>query len=219
MVVNVVVCAGVILIARRPSGQARPDGLLLALALLSAPRPVPSRAGSRVTDAMTSSSTRRSSRSSWPLFVPWRPTYSLRAARAHRSRAPCSPSAPRDALRRRVATSLAFATGLHDRRERHRESAPASTCGASFERANAQLAAADRMSSLGRMTAGIAHELKTPLAAVMNGLESIRSLSTELRESVGHPRRDHRGPHRDRHRDRRGRRHVSESGARRARSS
>ena len=37
------------------------------------------------------------------------------------------------------------------------------------------------------MTAGIAHELKTPLAAVMNGLESIHSLSTELNESVGHP--------------------------------
>ncbi|HSO32684.1 MAG TPA: HAMP domain-containing sensor histidine kinase [Labilithrix sp.] len=55
-----------------------------------------------------------------------------------------------------------------------------------LDEARAQLVASERMSVLGKMTAGIAHELKTPLAAAMNGAESLRGLSAELRESVGH---------------------------------
>jgi signal transduction histidine kinase len=51
----------------------------------------------------------------------------------------------------------------------------------------AQLVASERMSVLGKMTAGLAHELKTPLAAAMNGAESLRGLATELKESIGHP--------------------------------
>jgi signal transduction histidine kinase len=56
-----------------------------------------------------------------------------------------------------------------------------------LERTQAELAATDRMAGLGRMTANIAHELKTPLAAAMNGIEAIRSLARELEESIGHP--------------------------------
>lgn len=42
------------------------------------------------------------------------------------------------------------------------------------------------MSNLGRMTAGIAHELKTPLAAIQNSIESARALVAELEQSIGH---------------------------------
>jgi C4-dicarboxylate-specific signal transduction histidine kinase len=56
-----------------------------------------------------------------------------------------------------------------------------------LEKARAQLTASDRMSVLGRMSAGIAHEMKTPLAAAMNGLESTRALAAELAESIDHP--------------------------------
>jgi signal transduction histidine kinase len=52
--------------------------------------------------------------------------------------------------------------------------------------ARSGLLAAERMSNLGRTTAGIAHELKTPLAAVQNQLLQLRALSAELAASVGH---------------------------------
>lgn len=55
-----------------------------------------------------------------------------------------------------------------------------------FETARERLLAAERLSNLGRMTAGIAHELKTPLAAIQNSLESSRSLLDELERSIGH---------------------------------
>lgn len=46
--------------------------------------------------------------------------------------------------------------------------------------------ALDRMSTLGRMLAGIAHELKTPTAAAANSFAAICRLSDELARSVGH---------------------------------
>jgi signal transduction histidine kinase len=49
----------------------------------------------------------------------------------------------------------------------------------------AQLVAAEAMSNLGRMTAGVAHELKTPLAAVQNQVEEARLLVEELDASIG----------------------------------
>jgi signal transduction histidine kinase len=50
-----------------------------------------------------------------------------------------------------------------------------------------QLIAADRLSTLGQHMAGIAHELKTPIAATLNELQGLGQLVEELRDSIGHP--------------------------------
>jgi signal transduction histidine kinase len=54
-------------------------------------------------------------------------------------------------------------------------------------RTRQQLLAADRLSALGQHTAGIAHELKSPLASALNEVYSLRQLLQELSQSVGHP--------------------------------
>ena len=56
-----------------------------------------------------------------------------------------------------------------------------------LERARAQLTAVARTSVLGQMTAGIAHELKTPVAAALNDLSGAKALVAELEASIGHP--------------------------------
>jgi len=57
-----------------------------------------------------------------------------------------------------------------------------------LRRAQTQLVASERMATLGRLGAGLAHEIKTPLATVSNGLLELRSLAQELHQSAGHPR-------------------------------
>jgi len=50
-----------------------------------------------------------------------------------------------------------------------------------------KLVASEKMASLGRLTAGIAHELNTPLAAVRNSLELLKELIDEYDNSIDDP--------------------------------
>jgi len=64
-----------------------------------------------------------------------------------------------------------------------------------LETNQAGLMRADRLATLGRLTAGIAHEVNTPLGATLNALSIIRDLGTEYAESIDDPavtREDHR---------------------------
>ena len=49
----------------------------------------------------------------------------------------------------------------------------------------AQLLASEKMASLGRLTAGIAHEMNTPLAAVRSALSEVTELVAEYQRSLG----------------------------------
>jgi signal transduction histidine kinase len=56
-----------------------------------------------------------------------------------------------------------------------------------LEKSQASLLRADRLAALGRLTAGIAHEVSTPLAAVANTLKVLDDLGREYRDSIGDP--------------------------------
>jgi C4-dicarboxylate-specific signal transduction histidine kinase len=55
----------------------------------------------------------------------------------------------------------------------------------SLEHSQASLVRADRLATLGRLTAGIAHEVSTPLGAVVNALKTLTELGAEYAQSVG----------------------------------
>jgi signal transduction histidine kinase len=54
-----------------------------------------------------------------------------------------------------------------------------------LEQSQASLMRADRLATLGRLAASVAHEVNTPLGAVLNALQILGNLGTEYRESIG----------------------------------
>src|SRR6185369_5849640 len=56
-----------------------------------------------------------------------------------------------------------------------------------LQRSQENLSRAEKMAALGRLTAGIAHEVNTPLGASLNTLKMIEDLVDEYRSSIGDP--------------------------------
>ena len=56
-----------------------------------------------------------------------------------------------------------------------------------LERNQASLLRADRLATLGRLAAGLAHEINTPLGAVMNSLKVVMDLAREYGDSIDDP--------------------------------
>src|SRR5690606_32093345 len=56
---------------------------------------------------------------------------------------------------------------------------------AELRRTQARLVQAEKLASLGRLTAGIAHEIKNPLNFVNNFADLSVELATELRDALG----------------------------------
>jgi signal transduction histidine kinase len=56
-----------------------------------------------------------------------------------------------------------------------------------LEDSHARLAASERLASLGRISAGLAHEINTPVAAAMNSLKQAQHLAEEYETSIANP--------------------------------
>ena len=56
-----------------------------------------------------------------------------------------------------------------------------------LEQSRNHLLAAERLASLGQLTAGLAHEVNTPLAAAMTSFKQAGGLAHEYQQSIGHP--------------------------------
>jgi signal transduction histidine kinase len=59
--------------------------------------------------------------------------------------------------------------------------------GLELEISQARLNASERLASLGQLTAGLAHEVNTPLATAMNSVSQAQGLAQEYRSSIGAP--------------------------------
>jgi signal transduction histidine kinase len=78
-----------------------------------------------------------------------------------------------------IAISLVAVFGAQLHRQLWREVSQA--------RRRTEIFAEERLDHMARFTGGLAHELKTPLAASLNQLGVARSLVDELKQSIGHP--------------------------------
>lgn len=87
-----------------------------------------------------------------------------------------------DALRSQISTALMGARLATQVRARTKELEDAL---ASLEKNQKQLVLSEKMASLGKLTAGIAHEMNTPLSAMRSSLEEVRQLVKEYTESIG----------------------------------
>ncbi|MBZ9749557.1 PAS domain S-box protein [Deinococcus sp. HMF7604] len=58
---------------------------------------------------------------------------------------------------------------------------------AALQSSQTRLLASEKLAGLGRLTAGLAHEINTPLAATMNELHEATRLTQEYQDSAGHP--------------------------------
>jgi signal transduction histidine kinase len=56
-----------------------------------------------------------------------------------------------------------------------------------LEDSRERLVSSEKLASIGQLTAGLAHEVNTPLAASLNYLHQARSLANEYAQSVGNP--------------------------------
>jgi signal transduction histidine kinase len=59
--------------------------------------------------------------------------------------------------------------------------------GQQLEISQSRLNASERLASLGQLTAGLAHEVNTPLASAMNGVSQAQNLAREYHDSIGAP--------------------------------
>lgn len=183
VVLNVVVCASVVAAARRRR-RAEADAELFVLALLI------------IVNFASDGWVRNDGKNDLlpyavlipPLvaaFAPWRPIYSIAlgvvgAAGTLGGHAAGIVALPTDPVSHSVMCFIAGMGGAAGAQLQRR-------LWFQLEGARAQLAASERMTSLGRTTAGVAHELKSPLAAAMNATEELNVLATELENSIGHP--------------------------------
>lgn len=87
-----------------------------------------------------------------------------------------------DALRTQISAALMGARLAVEVRARTEELERALT---TLQNNQQQLVTSEKMASLGKLTAGIAHEMNTPLSAMRSSLDELGKLVTEYHDSIG----------------------------------
>ncbi|ADV66013.1 PAS domain S-box protein [Deinococcus maricopensis] len=86
-----------------------------------------------------------------------------------------------------VATNRLDDPNIHGIVMNSRDVTEAQAAQAALQESQARLLASEKLASLGRLTAGLAHEINTPLAATMNYLHEAARLAQEYLDSIGAP--------------------------------
>jgi C4-dicarboxylate-specific signal transduction histidine kinase len=89
-----------------------------------------------------------------------------------------------DALRTQISAAL---MGERLAREVRARTLELETALDTLRKNQTQLVHSEKMASLGKLTAGIAHEMNTPLAAVRGSVDELKKLVEEYRDSIGDP--------------------------------